>query len=220
MAKKHFSLSRVMQTVVAAAAVFCMSGCFFDYVVSKPAGYTPPVGTKPGNVDSSDALRANPGMELAVFAGGSFWPIESAMREVPGVTATAVGFTGGGTLKPTTKDVGTGTTGHAEAVLVEFDPKKVTYTTLLEKFFQVHDPTTLNQQGADHGTEFRSAIFTFSDVQETAAQDMVRKLQVETGKQIVTEISDAKKFWLAEDYHQQYHSKTGSIPRPAPEWRR
>lgn len=207
---------------VAGALLMAISqgGCITEYMVSKPAGYLPPVGTKPGNVDSKDALRANPGMELAVVAGGSFWPIEAAMRELPGVTATAVGFTGGTTLNPTTKSVGTGKTGHAEAVLIEFDPSKVTYEKILTKFFQVHDPTTLNQQGSDFGTEFRSAIFTFSSAQDETAQKVVKELRLQTGKQIVTELAPAKKFWLAEDYHQQYHAKTGSIPRPDPEWRR
>ena len=150
-------------------------------------------------------------MEKATFAAGCFWGVEAAFRQIEGVTATRVGYTGGDFKNPTYKDVCSGTTGHAEAVEVEYDPSKVTYEELLKVFWENHDPTTLNRQGPDVGTQYRSAVFFLTPEQEAAAKASKEKLQ-RNGKYkrpIVTEINPALEFYPAEDYHQQYLEKRG-----------
>jgi len=150
-------------------------------------------------------------MEKATFAAGCFWGVEAVFRQIEGVTATRVGYTGGDFKNPTYKDVCSGTTGHAEAVEVEYDPSKVTYEELLEVFWENHDPTTLNRQGPDVGTQYRSAVFFLTPEQEAAAKASKEKLQ-RNGKYkrpIVTEINPASEFYPAEDYHQQYLEKRG-----------
>ena len=147
--------------------------------------------------------------QQAIFAAGCFWGVQSYFDQVPGVTSSSVGYTGGHTEDPTYQDVCTHTTGHAEAVLLSFDPSLVNYETLCRQFFDMHDPTQLNRQGPDVGDSYRSAIFYFDEEQKQTAQ-MV-KLDVESNfdKAIVTEISTAQKFYEAEDYHQKYTEKTG-----------
>ena len=150
-------------------------------------------------------------MGKATFAAGCFWGVEAAFRQMEGVTATRVGYTGGDFKNPTYKDVCSGTTGHAEAVEVEYDPSRVTYEKLLEVFWENHDPTTLNRQGPDVGTQYRSAVFFLTPEQEAAAKASKEKLQ-RNGKYkrpIVTEINPALEFYPAEDYHQQYLEKRG-----------
>lgn len=150
-------------------------------------------------------------MAKATFAAGCFWGVEEAFRQVPGVTATKVGYTGGSVKHPTYHDVCTGRTGHAEAVDVEYDPSKVTYEQLQEVFWNRHDPTQLNRQGPDVGTQYRSVIFFHSPEQEAAARASKEKLQA-SGRHrrpIVTEIMPASDFHLAEEYHQQYLAKRG-----------
>ncbi len=153
--------------------------------------------------------------QTAIFAGGCFWGTEYAFRKIPGVLKTTVGYTGGHTENPTYEQVCSHATGHAEAVEVEFDPSKVSYQKLLEAFFAMHDPTTLNRQGPDIGDQYRSAVFFNSAEQEKEAKDLTEKLQ-RSGKfkkPIVTEIVPAKEFYPAEDYHQQYFEKTGQKPQ-------
>jgi peptide-methionine (S)-S-oxide reductase len=147
-------------------------------------------------------------MQRATFAAGCFWGVESAFRELPGVLATAVGYTGGHTENPTYKEVCSDRTGHAEAVTVEFDPAKISYEQLLEVFWDTHDPTQLNRQGPDHGSQYRSTIFTHGPEQEKAARESKERLS-KSGKSIVTEIVPAPEFYMAEDYHQQYFEKRG-----------
>jgi len=150
-------------------------------------------------------------MEKATFAAGCFWGVEAVFRQMEGVTATRVGYTGGDFKNPTYKDVCSGTTGHAEAVEVEYDPSKVTYEELLEVFWENHDPTTLNRQGPDVGTQYRSAVFFLTPEQQAAAKASKEKLQ-KNGRYkrpIVTEINPALEFYPAEDYHQQYLEKRG-----------
>jgi len=150
-------------------------------------------------------------MEKASFAAGCFWGVEAAFREVKGVVSTAVGYMGGTTKDPTYQDVCTGRTGHAEAVQVEFDPLQVPYQELLRVFWENHDPTTLNRQGPDVGTQYRSAIFFHTPEQEAAATAS-RDALARSGRYkrpIVTEIIPAPEFWRAEDYHQQYLEKRG-----------
>ncbi len=149
--------------------------------------------------------------EKAILAAGCFWGIEAAFRRLDGVVSTSVGYIGGDLDDPSYEDVCSGRTGHAEAVQVEFDPDKVSYDQLLDLFWQIHDPTTLNRQGPDIGTQYRSAIFYRDPDQEAAARTSMTR-QADSGrvaKPIVTEIVPAGTFWRAEDYHQQYFEKRG-----------
>ena len=149
-------------------------------------------------------------LETAVLAGGCFWGMEEIVRKIPGVLETEVGYTGGASAKPTYEDVHTGKTGHAEAIRITFDPTKVSYEELLEKwFFRMHNPTTKNQQGNDVGSQYRSAIFATSPAQRETAERIKKRVDA-SGKwrtPIVTEIVDAGPFTLAEDYHQDYLQK-------------
>ena len=174
------------------------------------------VANDPGAVGAGTPLKAKDGHELAEFAGGCFWGVEDNFRQVPGVTATAVGYTGGKTQNPTYETVCTHTTGHAETVLVEYDPAKVTYDDLLRIFFMNHDPTTPNRQGPDVGTNYRSAVYTFSDAQATAAKAFATKVSASMGRPVTTEIAPVAQFWKAEEYHQQYDEKTGTHSCPMP----
>ena len=150
-------------------------------------------------------------MAKATFAAGCFWGVEATFRQIPGVTATRVGYTGGDMKNPTYKDVCTDTTGHAEAVEVDYDPAKVSYDDLLNVFWENHDPTQLNRQGPDWGKQYRSAIFFHSPEQEQAARASKQALE-KSGRfhrPIVTQIVPAVTFCEAEDYHQQYLEKRG-----------
>ena len=150
-------------------------------------------------------------MAIATFAAGCFWGVEDAFRQVEGVTATTVGYTGGTASNPSYKEVCTGRTGHAEAVEVEFDPTKVSYPRLLAVFWKSHDPTTMNRQGPDVGTQYRSAIFYHDAEQEEQARASKAALETDHAfkRPIVTEITPASEFYRAEDYHQQYFEKQG-----------
>jgi peptide-methionine (S)-S-oxide reductase len=147
--------------------------------------------------------------EKATFAAGCFWGVEAAFRQVPGVRATRVGYTGGSRERPSYEDVCTGLTGHAEAVEVEFDPSRVSYDQLLDVFWQEHDPTTLNRQGPDVGTQYRSGIYFHTPEQEAAARASRERIQSQSRKEVVTEITSATEFWPAEEYHQRYLEKRG-----------
>jgi peptide methionine sulfoxide reductase msrA/msrB len=157
--------------------------------------------------------------ETAYFAGGCFWGVEDRFQQVPGVIDAVSGYQGGTTTNPTYKLVCTGRTGHAEAVRVTFDPKRVTYRQLLEWFFRFHDPTTPNRQGPDVGEQYRSAIFAANDVQLKDAKAFVEeqsKADRFRGRKIVTQVQPAGPFYMAEEYHQNYHAKHGgSCPLPA-----
>ena len=147
--------------------------------------------------------------ETAVLAGGCFWGMEEIIRKIPGVIKTTVGYTGGTTANPTYEDVCTGGTGHAEAIQVEFDSARLSYESLLDYFFRMHDPTTLNRQHNDVGTQYRSAIFYTSEAQKKTAESVKAKWD-KSGKfsrPITTEITAASKFYSAEDYHQKYLAK-------------
>jgi peptide-methionine (S)-S-oxide reductase len=150
-------------------------------------------------------------MAKATFAAGCFWGVEDAFAQLKGVKSTTVGYTGGSKVDPTYKDVCTGTTGHAEAVEIQFDPKEVSYRELLAFFFQSHDPTTLNRQGPDFGTQYRSAIFFHDAEQEAAARDSKAALEKADifRRPIVTQIVPAGAFYRAEEYHQKYFEKSG-----------
>lgn len=151
-------------------------------------------------------------MEKATFAAGCFWGVEARFQQLPGVTATAVGYEGGTLTNPSYQQVCTDRTGHAEAVEIEFDPSKISYQQLLDEFFALHDPTQLNRQGPDWGTQYRSAIFTHSPEQERAARAKIEQLTAEgryRPKRIVTQVVPAQTFWRAEEYHQRYLEKRG-----------
>ncbi len=150
-------------------------------------------------------------IEKAAFAAGCFWGVESDFRKIPGVLDVIVGYTGGHTDKPTYKEVCTDKTGHAEAVLVTYNPDKVTFIQLLDAFWLLHDPTQFNRQGPDYGSQYRSAIFTQDAGQKELAEKSKAALNA-TGrfkKPVVTEISPATHFWPAEEYHQRYFEKNG-----------
>src|SRR5690348_3530324 len=150
-------------------------------------------------------------MEKATFGGGCFWGVEAAFRRIPGVVDTAVGYSGGTMKNPRYEDVCTDETGHAEVVEVTFDPAKLSYEQLLEEFWSLHDPTTLNRQGPDVGTQYRSVIFYHSPEQEKIARASKEKQQA-SGKfrrPIVTRIQPAGPFYRAEEYHQRYLEKRG-----------
>jgi peptide-methionine (S)-S-oxide reductase len=145
-------------------------------------------------------------MERAILAGGCFWGMEDLIRKIPGVQKTRVGYTGGHLKNPTYKDVCTETTGHAEAIEILFDPLRVSYRRLLEYFFQIHDPTTIDRQGNDIGDSYRSHIFTTSSEQREEASKMISN--IESAKKwpgkIVTKVTPLEEFWEAESYHQDY----------------
>lgn len=145
----------------------------------------------------------------AIFAAGCFWGVQAYFDQVPGVTETVVGYTGGHTENPTYEEVCTHTTGHAEAVEITFDPEEVSYETLIRQFFRMHDPTQLNRQGPDIGDSYRTAIFYLNDEQKEIAERIKKEVQAEFDKPIVTEITKAGKFYRAEEYHQKFTEKTG-----------
>ncbi len=150
-------------------------------------------------------------MEKAMFGAGCFWGVEAEFRKVEGVTHTAVGYAGGTKDEPAYREVCSGRTGHAEVVYLEFEPQRVAYQALLDLFWRMHDPCTLNRQGPDVGTQYRSAIYFFSPAQEASARAS-REEQERSGRHgrpIVTEITPAPRFWMGEDYHQQYLEKRG-----------
>jgi peptide-methionine (S)-S-oxide reductase len=156
-------------------------------------------------------MADNQRFELATFAAGCFWGVEASFRQVEGVVDTEVGYTGGRKEHPTYEEVCSGSTGHAEAVRVTFDPARVSYERLLLVFWSIHDPTQVNGQGPDIGTNYRSAIFYHTPAQKAAAENSMEELR-RSGKfrrPIATEISPAPTFWRAEEYHQRYFEKHG-----------
>lgn len=150
-------------------------------------------------------------MKKATFGAGCFWGVEEAFRTIEGVADTAVGYLGGTLENPTYHDVCTNTTGHAEVVEVQYDPAKVAYDQLLDVFWKIHDPTTLNRQGPDVGTQYRSAIFYHDEEQKAAAEASRERLHASGRfrRPIVTEISPTSQFYRAEEYHQRYLQKRG-----------
>lgn len=152
--------------------------------------------------------------ELATLAGGCFWCLEAVYKELRGVERVVSGYAGGHTERPTYREVCEGTTGHAEVVQITFDPSAVSYKELLEVFFTIHDPTTLNRQGADVGTQYRSAIFYHSPEQRETAEQTIAEMEAARvwDSPIVTEVVPLDRFYPAEDYHQDYFEKNPSQP--------
>lgn len=149
------------------------------------------------------------GLEVATVAGGCFWCTEALFLELKGVKTVVSGYTGGKTKNPTYEEVCTGYSGHAEAIEITFDPKEISYEDILEVFFATHDPTTLNRQGADVGTQYRSEVFYHDEVQKKAADNFINLLNTQNiyGKKVVTKVSEATVFYPAEDYHQNYYNR-------------
>jgi peptide-methionine (S)-S-oxide reductase len=163
---------------------------------------------------SGDDMNATAPTETATFAGGCFWCIEEIFRQQPGVLKVVSGYTGGETKNPTYREVCAGDTGHAEAIQITFDPQKIAYADLLAVFWKAHDPTQLNRQGADVGTQYRSAIFTHSEAQAAAAQ-ADKAAENDSGRHarpLVTEIVPTGTFYPAEDYHQEYYRNNRRAP--------
>ena len=150
-------------------------------------------------------------VEQAFFAGGCFWGVEHLLAAVEGVHSVDSGYMGGHVDRPTYKEVCAGYTGHAEAVRVTFDPRKVSYETLAKLFFEIHDPTQQDRQGPDIGSQYRSAVFTATEAQADVAHKLIEILK-EKGYKVVTEVAEAGIYWPAEDYHQDYYMRTGKAP--------
>jgi peptide-methionine (S)-S-oxide reductase len=148
----------------------------------------------------------------ATFGAGCFWGVELRFQQIPGVTETTVGYEGGKFNQPSYRDVCTDATGHAEVVEIDYDPEKVSYQQLLDLFFELHDPTQLNRQGPDWGTQYRSVVFFHTPEQEAAAKEAIARLTAEKrfSKPIVTQAVPAQTFWRAEEYHQKYLEKRGA----------
>jgi len=151
----------------------------------------------------------NTNLQIATLAGGCFWCLEAVFDEVKGVQGVESGYAGGGTKNPSYREVCNGDTGHAEVVQVHFDPNVVSYRDLLNVFFAIHDPTTMNRQGGDVGTQYRSAIFYHDDEQQATAEELIKDLNTQKiwDRPIVTEVTKLDKFYIAEDYHQEYFAR-------------
>jgi peptide-methionine (S)-S-oxide reductase len=149
------------------------------------------------------------GKEVATLAGGCFWCLEAIFKEVEGIEKVVSGYSGGTTINPSYSEVCSGATGHAEAVHLTFDPDKTSFKQILQLFFSIHDPTTLNRQGADVGTQYRSAIFYHNEEQKDIAEQVIKELNAANvwGAPIVTEVKPFQKFYPAEDYHQEYFER-------------
>ncbi|HET9587704.1 MAG TPA: peptide-methionine (S)-S-oxide reductase MsrA [Anaerolineales bacterium] len=156
----------------------------------------------------------NTNLQTATLAGGCFWCLEAVYDEIKGVHSVESGYAGGHVDNPTYREVCNGTTGHAEVVQVRFDPEVVSYRDLLNVFFAIHDPTTLNRQGADVGTQYRSAIFYHDEEQKQIAEELVKDLNAQNiwDRPIVTEVTKFDKFYIAEDYHQEYFARNPYQP--------
>ena len=167
-----------------------------------------------GPTDSARAAEPGQALKKATFAGGCFWCTEAVYAELKGVRSVTSGYTNGRVPNPTYKDVCTGLTGHAEAIEVEYDPTVVSFEKLLEVFFATHDPTTLNRQGADAGTQYRSGVFYHDDEQRRIAEEVIRRLDEAKvfPSKIVTEVTKAATFYPAEDYHQDYFANNPAQP--------
>ena len=209
--KRELALGAAAVGVAVALVIAAPAGAVGAHMIGNPA-----CGKRPGQVGHGTALTPSGGDQLAIFAQGCFWGVEERFRKVRGVVATAVGYTGGRTENPTYEAVCTDRTGHAEAVLVEFDPALVSYQQLLAFFWATHDPTSGDAQGPDHGTQYRSAIFTFGPDQLSAALASRAEEQKRLADPITTEIAPAGPFWIAEDYHQQWDEKHGALSCPVP----
>ena len=204
------SVPRAPSPLLGVLVGMLLIGCSVDAAAPKAVGEG-----RSGETASRDASDRDPGTvpegaEVAVLAGGCFWGMEEILRSIPGVLDTDVGYSGGVTKNPTYPQVSSGRTGHAESVRIVFDPKQLSYETLLERwYFRMHDPTTLNRQGNDRGSQYRSAIFPTSPEQERTAREVIRRVDAsgKWKKPVVTAIEPYKGFTVAEANHQDYLKK-------------
>lgn len=182
-------------------------------VVTQACGQNKKTENKKSSNPKQD-IKMSPEFEKATFGGGCFWCTEAIFLEVKGVKQVVSGYAGGSTKNPTYKEVCTGLTGHAEVIQITYDPKEIKFEQLLEIFFKTHDPTTLNRQGNDVGTQYRSVVFYHNEAQREAAVKIKQLLDASGAysSPIVTEISPFKEFYAAEDYHQDYYSQNGNQP--------
>ncbi len=209
-----------MRALFGLALAFVLAACSAPAPAPAPQPHdTPPAVNQPQKESDTPVFEAGPAhgdlmptssTEIATFGAGCYWCVEAVYQRIDGVTKVRSGFTGGTVPNPTYTQACSGTTGHAEAVEITFDPKKVTYETLLDWFWRLHDPTKLNRQGADSGTQYRSAIFWHSDAQRAAAQMSMKAAQESFDDPIVTEIAKAGPFYEAEAYHQNYYNSNSS----------
>ncbi len=197
----------------------CVNSISLKFVPDPPAGAAAATASTTTAVSpattSAPAVQpvppAKPAPETAIFAGGCFWGVEYYFQKAKGVLSTEVGYVGGHTEHPTYREVCTGTTGHAEAVRITYDPTQTTFEEIAKLFFEVHDPTQVNRQGPDVGLQYRSAVFYQNEAQRATAVKLVGILRAK-GLNVVTEVTPAGTFWPAEDYHQQYYEKNGHSP--------
>lgn len=203
------------------AATVGLLGCA-PAMMASPQNQTATLTSEPDNpmaiatTLAPTEYKATPGtkLERAMFAGGCFWGTEYYFRHTPGVIATAVGFSGGTAKNPTYKQVCYENTGHAETVLVEFDPAQISYKKLIQRFWDIHNPCSMNRQGPDVGDQYRSEIFFLTPEQKTIAEQAKKDAQAMFTEPIVTKIEKAGPFYFAENYHQQYAEKTGHVSCP------
>jgi peptide methionine sulfoxide reductase msrA/msrB len=186
-------------------ARFCVNSVSLDFARGAPTGAGAVVA-----VQAAKAEAAGPAL-TAYFAGGCFWGVEYYLRQQPGVIAAEVGYMGGTMDSPSYRDVSGGRTGHAETVMVTYDPTRVSYEQLAKLFFEIHDPTEVNRQGPDVGTQYRSIVFYSNDEQKAVAEKLIGQLRAK-GFKVVTQVVPAGHFWKAEDYHQDYYFKNGETP--------
>lgn len=176
-----------------------------------PAPSTPIKDAQGMASNASNDPTSNSPTEIAMFGAGCFWGVQSKFDKMPGVIETAVGYAGGSVPNPTYKQVCTDETGHAEVVHITFDPTKISYQQLVDAFFTLHDPTQLNRQGPDYGSQYRTVIFYYSPAQQTTAQETIQRLGAakKFARPIVTQVVPAAEFWRGEEYHQKYLKKRG-----------
>ena len=203
-------LQQTRQTDALFFLAICLGGALLMAIVTSNAQEDSGTKQTPAKVAAPKDIK----MEQATFGGGCFWCTEAVYQELQGVQKVTSGYSGGSKQNPTYKDISTGLTGHAEVIQIDFDPQQIAFAELLEVFWQTHDPTTLNRQGADIGTQYRSVVFYHTDEQKKQAEEY--KLKLNTAKAfpapIVTEISPLEKFYAAEDYHQNYYAENGRQP--------
>lgn len=220
------SLKRIWLGLAVVAVLPCLAGCGPSNLSIATAKLPAMKGQSSSNSQQNPTAQNNPSegsettqqkakkMETATFGAGCFWCVEAVFQKLKGVQAVRSGYMGGQTINPTYKDICTGLTGHAEVIQIDFDPDQISFPELLEVFWSTHDPTTLNRQGNDIGTQYRSAVFYHSEDQKSAADQYKKELNEAKAfpKPIVTEIVAAEKMYVAEDYHQNYFNNNPNQP--------